>query len=113
MEFYTGHTRIPMNDNLEHMAMIEDVVDKKIDHHLIQQVNKMSGRAITGANKYFKRLKLDYPQQETSRASRRSVKAMKKLEVHLTLTQPPPEGSWEEPWYRRCAFRQIRKIRAL
>jgi hypothetical protein len=33
--------------------------------------------------RFFKRLKLDYPQQETTRASRRFVKAMKKLEVSL------------------------------
>lgn len=65
--------------------MMENVVDKKIDGHLIQQVNKMSGRNSTGANKYFKRLKLDYPQQETSRASRRFVRAMKKLEVRFTI----------------------------
>ena len=66
--------------------MMENVVDKKIDQHLIQQVNKMSGRNSTGANKYFKRLKLDYPQQETSRASRRFVKAMKKLEVSFAIS---------------------------
>ena len=61
--------------------MMEAVVDKKIDAHLIQQVNKMAGRNSNGANKYFKRLKLDYPTQETTRASRRFVKAMKKLPV--------------------------------
>jgi hypothetical protein len=31
--------------------------------------------------RFFKRLKLDYPQPETTRASRRFVKAMKRLEV--------------------------------
>lgn len=36
-------------------------------------------------NRYFKRLKLDYPTTETTRASRRFVKAMKRLEVGASL----------------------------
>lgn len=63
--------------------MMENVVDRKVDAHLIQAVNKAAARNSNGPNKYFKRLKLDYPTQETSRASRRFVKAMKKLSVRL------------------------------
>lgn len=81
MEFFTGDALFQTHDNLEHLAMMENVVDRKIDAHLIQQVNKMAGRNSNGANKYFKRLKLDYPTPETTRASRRFVKAMKKLHV--------------------------------
>ena len=50
VEFYTGQTLFS-NGSLKHLAMMENVVDKKIDQHLIQKVNKMSGRNSTGANK--------------------------------------------------------------
>lgn len=78
---YTGDALFQTHDNLEHLAMMEAVCNKRIDNHLIQQVNTMAKR--NGGNpaaKFFKRLKLDYPQPETSRASRRFVKAMKRLE---------------------------------
>jgi hypothetical protein len=39
--------------------------------------------ARTDILRFFKRLKLDYPQPETTRASRRFVKAMKRLDVSL------------------------------
>lgn len=81
--------------------MMEAVVNKRIDTYLIAQVNAMAKRTGSGggnpASKYvhhisqvldlltlvrfFKRAKLDYPQADTSRASRRFVKAMKRLEV--------------------------------
>jgi len=80
VEFYTGDALFQTHDNLEHLAMMEAVVNAKLDPHLIQQVNKMSTRSNGNpASKYFKRLKLDYPTQDTTRASRRFVKAMKTL----------------------------------
>lgn len=42
---------------------------------------------LTDGYRYFKRLKLDYPTQDTTRASRRFVKAMKPLQVSLHI--PP------------------------
>ncbi|KFY01365.1 hypothetical protein V495_08275 [Pseudogymnoascus sp. VKM F-4514 (FW-929)] len=84
VEFFTGDALFQTHDNLEHLAMMESVVDAKMDPHLIQQVNKMSQRSSggngTAVAKYFKRMKLDYPTPETTRASKRFVKAMKKLE---------------------------------
>lgn len=60
---------------------MESVCGGRMDTHLIQQVNALAKRnGGNSAAKFFKRLKLDYPQQETTRASRRFVKAMKKLE---------------------------------
>ncbi|KAF8864071.1 kinase-like protein [Acephala macrosclerotiorum] len=81
VEFFTGDALFQTHDNLEHLAMMEAVVGAKMDTHLVQQVNSMAKR--NGGNpaaKFFKRLKLDYPQQETTRASRRFVKAMKRLD---------------------------------
>ncbi|KAK4155179.1 kinase-like domain-containing protein [Chaetomidium leptoderma] len=79
VEFFTGDALFQTHDNLEHLAMMEAVVDTRIDPSLVQQVNKNSRNGGNPASKYFKRLKLDYPTQETTRASRRFVKAMKKL----------------------------------
>ncbi|RDW84565.1 hypothetical protein BP6252_02155 [Coleophoma cylindrospora] len=81
VEFFTGDALFQTHDNLEHLAMMENVCNKKLDNHLIQQVNKMATRS--GGNpaaKFFKRLKLDYPTPDTTRASRRFVKAMKRLD---------------------------------
>ncbi|KAH6693637.1 kinase-like domain-containing protein [Plectosphaerella plurivora] len=81
VEFYTGDALFQTHDNLEHLAMMEMVCGSRIDTHLIQGVNKMATRS--GGNpaaKYFKRAKLDYPTAETTRASKRFVKAMKRLE---------------------------------
>ncbi|CAL3964760.1 hypothetical protein PZA11_002311 [Diplocarpon coronariae] len=80
VEFFTGDALFQTHDNLEHLAMMESVCGRRLDTHLIQSVNSMAKR--NGGNpaaKFFKRLKLDYPQNETTRASRRFVKAMKLL----------------------------------
>ncbi|KAL7626653.1 serine threonine protein kinase CMGC group [Parahypoxylon ruwenzoriense] len=80
VEFFTGDALFQTHDNLEHLAMMENVCDSRIDTHLVQAVNKMATRSTgNAASKYFKRLKLDYPTAETTRASRRFVKNMKRL----------------------------------
>ncbi|KJK76778.1 hypothetical protein H634G_07819 [Metarhizium anisopliae BRIP 53293] len=80
VEFFTGDALFQTHDNLEHLAMMEAVVGSRIDTHLVQSVNKMSTRSGGNpASKYFKRLKLDYPTADTTRGSRRFVKAMKHL----------------------------------
>ncbi|KAK3295466.1 kinase-like domain-containing protein [Chaetomium fimeti] len=79
VEFFTGDALFQTHDNLEHLAMMEAVVDARVDSSLVQQVNRMTRNGGNPASKYFKRLKLDYPMPDTTRASRRFVKAMKKL----------------------------------
>ncbi|KAK2020992.1 kinase-like protein [Colletotrichum zoysiae] len=81
VEFFTGDALFQTHDNLEHLAMMEMVVGQRIDTSLVQAVNKMATRSGGNpASKYFKRLKLDYPTPETTRASKRFVKAMRRLE---------------------------------
>lgn len=80
VEFFTGDALFQTHDNLEHLAMMEAVVNSRIDTQLVAQVNRLTRGAGNPAAKYFKRLKLDYPSQETTRASRRFVKAMKRLD---------------------------------
>lgn len=83
VEFFTGDALFQTHDNLEHLAMMENVCDCRIENHLIQQVQKMASRSgSSGGNpaaKYFKRCRLDYPTADTTRASRRFVKNMKRL----------------------------------
>ncbi|KAL2136590.1 hypothetical protein VTI74DRAFT_2895 [Chaetomium olivicolor] len=79
VEFFTGDALFQTHDNLEHLAMMEAVVDARIDPSLVQQVNRMTRNGGNPASQFFKRLKLDYPTPDTTRASRRFVKAMKRL----------------------------------
>lgn len=89
VEFYTGDALFQTHDNLEHLAMMEAVVGSRIDSNLVQSVNKMATRnAGNPAAKYFKRLKLDYPTAETTRASKRFVKAMKQLNDIIPSANP-------------------------
>ena len=43
MEFFTGDALFQTHDNLEHLAMMEEVIGAKIDSRLVRQV--MQGRA--------------------------------------------------------------------
>jgi dual-specificity kinase len=44
VEFFTGDALFQTHDNLEHLAMMENVCDSRIDTHLVQMVNKTSTR---------------------------------------------------------------------
>jgi dual-specificity kinase len=44
VEFFTGDALFQTHDNLEHLAMMENVCDAKLDPHLVQAVNKMAHR---------------------------------------------------------------------
>ncbi|KAI0180213.1 kinase-like domain-containing protein [Hypoxylon sp. FL1284] len=85
VEFFTGDALFQTHDNLEHLAMMENVCDGRIDTYLVQTVNKMAQRSSgNAASKYFKRLRLDYPGTDTTRASKRFVKNMKRLSVFIS-----------------------------
>ncbi|KAH8673777.1 kinase-like domain-containing protein [Xylariales sp. PMI_506] len=92
VEFFTGDALFQTHDNLEHLAMMENVCDSRIDTHLVQQVSKMSSRSGgpggNPASKYFKRFKLDYPTPDTTRASKRFVKNMKRLSDIIPANTP-------------------------
>lgn len=101
VEFFTGDALFQTHENLEHLAMMEAVVNARIDTSLVSQVNRMTRNGgnpaskfvapislycfreeeLTNSYRYFKRLKLDYPQPDTTKASKKFVKAMKRLDV--------------------------------
>ena len=87
VEFFTGDALFQTHDNLEHLAMMEAVCNGRIDPKVIRQVtqNNRSNSSNTAA-KFFHRNKLDYPNNETSKASRKYVKAMKHLNVIRILS---------------------------
>jgi dual-specificity kinase len=89
VEFFTGDALFQTHDNLEHLAMMEAVCGGKMDAKLVKQVTS-SGRGANAnsASKFFVRTKLDYPNNETSKASKKYVKAMKHLHVRNFPTFP-------------------------
>ncbi|KAK0630841.1 kinase-like domain-containing protein [Bombardia bombarda] len=124
VEFFTGDALFQTHDNLEHLAMMEAVVNSKIDTSLVSQVTRMTRNGGNPASKYFKRSKLEYPVQETTRASRRFVKAMKRLDeiiptnnkflqLFLDLLQKiftydpnkriTAQGALAHPWFKEAA----------
>lgn len=73
VEFLTGDALFQTHDNLEHLAMMT-VVLGKIPLKLV----KASSRE---AQKFFKDGKLDYPTVETTKQSKKYVKALKSLKL--------------------------------
>jgi len=88
VEFFTGDALFQTHDNLEHLAMMEAVCNGKIDAKLIRQVMAGKGSSANSAAKFFNRTKLDYPNNDTTRASRKYVKAMKHLHEFIQATTP-------------------------
>ncbi|KIW04875.1 hypothetical protein, variant 1 [Verruconis gallopava] len=88
VEFYTGDALFQTHDNLEHLAMMEAVCGSRIDRQLVQAVlaKDRNGTTKNPAAQYFKvrEKKLDYPNHETAKASRKYVRAMKRLEETIT-----------------------------
>lgn len=72
VEFFTGEALYQTHDNLEHLAMME-LVCGRIDGKIIRQCSKV-------AQKMFRPTgRLDYPNRDTTKDSRRFVKSMKSL----------------------------------
>ncbi|EEQ89595.2 hypothetical protein RJZ56_000223 [Blastomyces dermatitidis] len=86
VEFFTGDALFQTHDNLEHLAMMESVCGGKIDAKIVKQVMQGRGGSVNAAAKYFNRSKLDYPNAETSKASKKYVRAMKPLHEFIPAT---------------------------
>ncbi|KAI7819343.1 kinase-like domain-containing protein [Gamsiella multidivaricata] len=75
VEFLTGEALFQTHDNLEHLAMMQAVLGP-IPDKMIRSCHK-------SAQKYFVQGRLDYPNDETKRASRKYVKALKPLKDYV------------------------------
>ncbi|GAB5591468.1 serine threonine protein kinase CMGC group [Umbelopsis nana] len=71
VEFFTGDALFQTHDNLEHLAMME-VVLGKIPERTLRQARH--------TQKYFESGRLNYPNDETTKQSRKYVKAMRPLQ---------------------------------
>ncbi|CAI7597087.1 unnamed protein product [Penicillium viridicatum] len=88
VEFFTGDALFQTHDNLEHLAMMEAVIGNRIDTALVKKVIAGRGGSNNSAAKYFNRSKIDYPNTDTTRASRKYVRAMKSLTEFIPTTTP-------------------------
>ncbi|KAG0052568.1 Dual specificity protein kinase clk3 [Linnemannia elongata] len=75
VEFLTGEALFQTHDNLEHLAMMQAVLGP-IPDKLIRATHK-------SAQKFFLHGRLDYPNDETKRNSRKYVKALKPLKDYV------------------------------
>ncbi|KAF9931495.1 Dual specificity protein kinase clk3 [Linnemannia zychae] len=78
VEFLTGEALFQTHDNLEHLAMMQAVLGP-IPDKLIRATHK-------SAQKFFVNGRLDYPNEETKRNSRKYVKALKPLKDYVVPT---------------------------
>ncbi|KAI8356536.1 kinase-like domain-containing protein [Mortierella sp. GBAus27b] len=84
VEFLTGEALFQTHDNLEHLAMMQAVLGA-IPDRLSRASNK-------SAQKYFVQGRLDYPNDETKRNSRKYVKALKPLKDYVVPTSNRAEN---------------------
>lgn len=71
IEFYTGEALFQTHDNLEHLAMMEQVLGPMPDSFRI--------KAETFKAEYFRGGRLDFPNPDTPKGSKKYVSGMKKL----------------------------------
>ncbi|KAF3926864.1 hypothetical protein ABW20_dc0103841 [Dactylellina cionopaga] len=86
VEFYTGDALFQTHDNLEHLAMMKTVCHADIETRLVRQAIQKTQNSNSPASRFFRNNKLDYPNNETSKTSRRYVKAMRRLEEMIPQT---------------------------
>lgn len=92
IEFFTGDALFQTHDNLEHLAMMEAVIGRVIEPKLVRKVVAAKGNTRRDREEkpadYFKRTKLNYPKDDTTRSSRKYVRAMKKVD-EIVLHRDP------------------------
>ncbi|KAI3522461.1 hypothetical protein L1887_00245 [Cichorium endivia] len=71
VELFTGEALFQTHENLEHLAMMERVLGPLPEH--------MIRRATRGAEKYFRRSRLNWPEGAVSRESIRAVRKLDRL----------------------------------
>lgn len=77
VEFYTGMALFQTHDNLEHLAMMEQVMGKMPD--------RFARQGARSKPEFFKEAKLDWPKPKVSRQSKKDVRACRSLQVSLLI----------------------------
>ncbi|KAK6346344.1 dual specificity protein kinase kns1 [Orbilia blumenaviensis] len=86
VEFYTGDALFQTHDNLEHLAMMRTVCNADIETRLVRQAITKTQSSNSPASRFFRNNRLDYPNTETTKTSRRYVKAMRRLDEMIPQT---------------------------
>ncbi|KAK6506018.1 dual specificity protein kinase kns1 [Arthrobotrys conoides] len=86
VEFYTGDALFQTHDNLEHLAMMRTVCNSDIETRLVRQAIAKTQNSNSPASRFFRNNRLDYPNTETTKTSRRYVKAMRRLDEMIPQT---------------------------
>ncbi|KAF3163244.1 dual specificity protein kinase kns1 [Orbilia oligospora] len=86
VEFYTGDALFQTHDNLEHLAMMRTVCNADIETRLVRQAITKTQNSNSPASRFFRNNRLDYPNTETTKTSRRYVKAMRRLDEMIPQT---------------------------
>lgn len=97
VEFFTGDALFQTHDNFEHLAMMQAVCGPRIDAKLVRAISGKTGSQSAAAKyvaihsraraaslpvvRFFRGARLDYPNADTTRASKKYVAAMKSLSV--------------------------------
>ncbi|KAK4688601.1 hypothetical protein P7C73_g1495, partial [Tremellales sp. Uapishka_1] len=77
VEFFTGDALFQTHDNLEHLAMMEVVMGK--------MPSRMVDKGRLKKPEFFKGNKVDFPNTQVSKSSRKFVKGLKPLHLFLDL----------------------------
>ncbi|XP_042039293.1 serine/threonine-protein kinase AFC3-like isoform X1 [Salvia splendens] len=85
MELCTGEALFQTHENLEHLAMMERVLGP-LPEHMIQKATK-------GAEKYFRRSRLNWPEGAVSRDSIRAVRKLDLLKNLVSRHADSPRSS--------------------
>ncbi|KAJ2963440.1 hypothetical protein NQZ79_g1488 [Umbelopsis isabellina] len=95
VEFFTGDALFQTHDNLEHLAMMEVVLGKLPERTLRQAKNLTTNNPNRHSQKYFENGRLHYPNEETTKQSRKYVKAMHPLQALIVFEQEiiPPSSN--------------------
>ncbi|PWN91347.1 kinase-like protein [Acaromyces ingoldii] len=96
VEFFTGEALFQTHDNLEHLAMMEAVLGVMPDDY--------RRKAETYLPAYFKHGRLDYPNKDTQKQSKKYVKAMKSLD---DIIRCPPSFSKFESRFKHLIKRLL------
>lgn len=76
VEFFTGDALFQTHDNLEHLAMMEVVMGK--------MPQRMTERGRFKKPEFFRGNKVDFPNSQTEKSSKKFVKSLKSLKVSVT-----------------------------
>ncbi|RAL52936.1 hypothetical protein DM860_007704 [Cuscuta australis] len=85
VELCMGESLFKTHDNLEHLAMMERVLGP-LPVHIVQRANR-------GAEKYFRKSRLNWPEGALSRESIRSVKKLDRLQDLVSMQLRCPRSS--------------------